>query len=221
MIVNKKSLLVSKVADVDKKESDIIGNVVIRNDGTVIAANNKVRIAISPVNKEVKKNLILDETEFINDMVCISVNDVEKFISAIKNDTLLNGMLEHCDIEEKKFGVKCTIHTGNGNVTLEGKKYSKKYIDWKKDFQEIKKDKLVRGVFNLKRLINLLTVMEKISDDASGFFPVFVEFNEKQKKMILKCYNKKTGQTILACNAGYEYNEIIKESEWEKGICYE
>jgi hypothetical protein len=217
MIVNKKSLLIVKVAEVDKKESGILGNVVIMNDGTVVAANKKVRIAVSPVNAKIKDNLQLEETEFINDMVCIPVEYINNFLAMIKNDNVLSGMLEHCDIEEKKYEVKCK----NGENSITGKKYNREYFDWKKDFKEIKKGDLVFGVFNLKRLINLLSVMEKISDDSSGFFPVFMEFNAKERKMILKCYNKKTGQIIIACNAGYEYNEIINESKWEKEIFYE
>jgi hypothetical protein len=217
MIINKKSLFVSKIAEVDKKESDILGNVVITDDGTIVAANKKVRIAVSPVNTEIKKTLNIEETEFLSNEVCIPLDDINKFLTSIKNDTLLGGILEHCDIEEKKYGVRCK----QASHTIEGKKFDRAYFDWKKDFREIKKGKLTFGVFNLKRLINLLMVMEKISDDSSGFFPVFMEFNEKEKRMILKCYNKKTGQTILACTAGYEYNEIIPESKWEKDILYE
>jgi hypothetical protein len=219
MIVNKKMLQIKNVAEVDKKTSEILGNVVIRNDGTIIASNTKSRVCMSPIPDNIKKMTGFEESELILEELSVPVSSITSFLACLKSDNLLGGILECCEIIESKNGCKCVIKDTNGTENiLQGLKYDKKYLDWNKVFKDIKNGKNnVKVVFNLKRLIVLLQTIDKMVND-NEFSPVFLEVNPDKQSMIIKVIDQKTGQIILACNTGYEIDSFPEDTAWELKI---
>lgn len=213
-ILSKMNLLAVEVTKDDSK-IPALNNILIRTDGTTVGANGLCVIAVSPVLKEVKENVILDET------VCgdgiVPSKTIKDVIKNMPLDKLFKGLLEHCD-----FGVLGSkgifnVKDGEKKRKITGNLYRHEYIKYKKILKRVMRK--VRGqkvILNLKRLLSLLNTINKMCPDSSGDSPVLIEFTE-DNHIYIKAVNKTTGQKVIATMTSYKFKDEdwIERDKWE------
>jgi len=214
-ILSKMNLLVVEITKDDNK-IPALNNVLVRKDGTTVGANGLCIIAVSPVSKDVKNNVILEET-ICGDGI-VPAETVKDVIKNIPLDKIFKGLLEHCDFGVS--GVKGIFNVKDGKKTrkITGNLYRHGYIKYKEILKRVmRKMSGVRVILNMKRLLSLLNTINKMCPDSSGDTPVFIEFT-KDNHIYIKAINKTTGQKVIATMTSYDFvdEDWIQKDEWEK-----
>ena len=217
-ILSKMNLLAVEITKDDNKVP-ALNNVLVRKDGTTVGANGLCVICVSPVLKEIKDNVIVEES------VCgdgiVPAETVKDVLKNIPEDKLFKGLLKHCDfniIESK--GVFTLSSKVKGGKRIKGNLYKHAYIKYKEIVKRVmRKMSGVRVILNLKRLLSLLNTINKMCPDSSGDCPVFIEFTE-DNHILIKAINKTTGQKVIATMTSYKHTDEdwIERDKWEKGF---
>lgn len=219
MYISKGNLIIYEVADKDK-DIELLHNVHFAEDGTSIARNKKLQVAVSPVQEEVKKDLKNFITETGGNSATIPVESVKKVIKAIKPDKKCNGLLEHCDLEIEN-DIKFTTTDGIDNHIIDCKNSGRDYIDYKAIFQEFYKKKSGRKVIlDANRLLILLQIIKKFNSGNLKELPVYLEFTD-DNKIIIRTDNMITEQRLIALMTSYDFeeNSWLDMNDWEKQLC--
>lgn len=223
MILSKQNLLIAGIAKNDKA-IPVLGNIHITSDGTTIASDSKILIAVSPVTEEMKENIPLEEVGK-KESCTIALDTVNEILKNLPKDTLFKGLLEHANLnkESKRF----VIHDGKQTKTLGIKFYHRPYINFKKIFGSIG-NKILRGktsyskriVLNRKRLKDLLDVIDKVCPDTTGQSPIYLDFTE-DNNILIRGVNYKTKQRVLALMSSYKGIEgkFLEPDIWEENLC--
>lgn len=215
MILSKQNLLIVQVAAVDKA-IPVLDNIHITQDGTSVASNGKVLVAVSPVIRELKEKIPLKETK-AKHSVTISSETVKEVIKNMPKDLLFHGLLEHVElnVQDNTF----LLSDGKRKRNIIARLYQRAFINFQEIFKRAGKSPVsTRFVINRKRLINILQTIDKICPDSSGESPVFIELNEAGN-VILKGRNNK-GQRVLSVMSTYKGVEgsWMEDSSWEKKL---
>ena len=212
MIVSKSNLQAISVLKNDKG-IPVLNNLRIERDGSTVAVGGKCVVVVSPVRKEVRENVPLEETE-ISDGITVNRETVESVIKNIPKDTMFKGVLEHADVNDKGAFI---ITDGKRHKKISGKLYDREYVNWKSVFENGENG--MRIVLNRKRLLLLLDTLDKICIDTSGESPVYIEFTDKGD-VLLKAINMVNGQRAMALMKTYksEEGQWLKSDEWERSL---
>ena len=223
MIVSKANLQVVHATKVDKN-IPALDNVHIAEDGSTVGVGGKMMLAVSPVQKEVKKKLanVLNESGGGN--VSVSSETVRTVMRAIPTDKQFHGLLEHCNVEPLEGGeARVTMTDGKRRRNITGKLYPRDFLPWRKLMREASKvgeqgDSL-RLVLNLKRLLLLLQTIEKVAPDTSGDNPVWIEFTDNGY-IIIRAVNMINGQRCVGVMSPYEGVEgkWLENGDWERSF---
>lgn len=215
MIVSKGSLKVVDLTTPDKN-IPVLNNVLIERDGTVVACNGRAVLAVSPPAEEIKQRVPIEEST-LSDGITISADGIRSVIKAIPRDALFGGLLEYCDIADEGDRARFTISDGKRKHGIEGKKYSRKFVDYKAMLQEASSHKKVATVvINRKRLLQLLKTLTDIVPDPNGEAQVMMEFTD-QHEVIFRSINPVNKQRVLGMMGTYQGPEALwpKRNEWE------
>ncbi len=226
MILSKQNLEVVRVADVDKGNS-LLANIHIAKDGSTVATNQKVFLAVSPVEDGIKKNVpLVDVTGGLEKDGCtIPAETIKEVLKNIPKDTKFGGLLEHTKLTNGgKRSVNFEITDGKRLRNIKGKKFPRKYIAYEKFLKDCLGDgvdgggeKKIRTVVNLKRLLSLLNAVDKICPDSTGENPVFISFTS-DNRIIVRAVNQKTGQRAVGFVFAFENEKDswLDFNDWEK-----
>ncbi len=196
MILSKGNLQVVAVAQDDKAIAGL-DNILIEKGGCTVAVNRNTIIIVGAVDENVRKAVPLDETKLDIGLV-VSGETIKEVIKNVPRDTMFKGLLEHCEVNKD---ADFTITDGKRKKRIGGKKYAKKFIDYRK---LIRHGNIVNSVVvNYKRLHNILDVLGKSSPDVIGESVVFLEFTDDHK-MILRTRNMKNNQEVFVITTCYE-----------------
>ncbi len=215
MILSKSSLKVSDISAVDK-DIPVLNNVHITSDGSLIAANSKSVIAVSPVSKDVKTKVPINESNH-HKRATISTETIKEVIKNIPRDTLFQGLLEYCDFNDGSF----ELTDGKRKKKIEGNVYQRDFIKFRGIYKEVDSEKRKhRIVLNRKRLIKLLQVIDAICPDTSGESAVYIDFTDNNS-MVLRAVNHKTRQRCIGIMHSYKGIEgnWLNPDLWEKKLC--
>jgi hypothetical protein len=218
MILSKQNLEIYKVPQEDKG-IPVLNNVHVTAEGASVAANSKSFICVSPVTDVVKKSLPLGEGDVLGaDGTTISLGLAREVCAAIPSDSQFEGLTEHVSISEPDELV-FEITDGRRKKTLRGKKFERpyiKYIDFMKKIFS-RKPRRVKMVVNRKRLLTLISVIEKLCTDKTGHSLLYVEVTQ-ENELVLRAINPRTGQHVAAFMSSYDSQEedYIESNEWEK-----
>lgn len=221
MIVSKNSFQIVELTKSDNKVP-VLDNICIEDNGTAVASNGKCILLVSPVKADTKKRLknILDEHP--SDGVIVSSETVKHVLKDLPADRQFGGLLEHCDVE--RIGQDCHIRFTDGKRrrSLVGKCYPRQYIPYRDIVGPVLKtsnetNKNVRIVLNLRRLILLLGVIEKICPDTTGESPIWLEFTG-DGNVIIRGINNINGQRCIGFMTSYKGIEgrWLVADEWEE-----
>jgi hypothetical protein len=219
MIISKSSLDAAKLASVDKAVP-VLNNLCIRPDGGVVAANGKSMIFVSPVLKEIKEKVPLEEHENLEDVV-LSLETVGELMKAVPKDTMFKGVLEHLEVRETgtEGEVLVKVTDGKRHKDIRCKGFGRRFVDTDRILDEVLgSQELGRVAVNLRRFLTVVEVLVKVCPDNSGEVPLYLEFYEKAT--ILRTVNIKTGQRAVAIVYNYRPDSLVwmEESDWEKII---
>jgi len=216
MILSKANLKIVDIASVDKA-IPVLNNVHICGDGTTVASNGKVILAVSPVKAEVKKAVPIKESN-PRDTATVSGDTVKEILKNMPKDTMFKGLLEHTDFNSSDGSF--SLNDGKRSRTIFAKLYDRAYIEFRKIFKRAAQAKsLHRVVLNRKRLINLLQTLDAVCADSSGESPIFVDLTDKNN-IIVRAVNNINGQRALGIMTAYkgEESKWMQPNLWEKKI---
>jgi len=209
MIIHKSNL---RIVDVIKEDKGIpmLNNIHIDEDGITSAIGNKIVLVMSAVKDSVCKSIekmqqwggkILQKGG-----ITIPADSVKEVMKNIPKDTQFKGLLEHVEVD--KEGI-FKLSDGRRQRVIKCTPWKRDFPEWRKTFDLKRSEGVFRAVYNRKRLLLLLSAIEKCCEDTSGYSPVWIE-GCKDGTMIVRSVNMKTGQKALGVVAAYDG----KEGEW-------
>ena len=218
MIISKQGLRVVEITTADNKVP-VLNNVLIEEDGTCVGSNGKSILMVSPVKQETEDALknVLNKTE--KAQMVVSADTIKQVLKDIPADKQFGGLLEHCDIEKQEGECRVRLTDGKRRRSFQGKLYPRKYLPYKKIVQPALSSRDGRKVvLNLKRLLALLSTIEKICPDTTGESPVWVEFTNEQ--IIVRGLNNTNGQRVIGIMSTYKGIEgrWLDPDAWEVGL---
>lgn len=220
MIISKQNLEAVNITKVDKNVP-ALDNVHIAEDGSTIGIGGRMFVVISPVSIKLKQKIsgILDEHG--DGGFTVSADTVRGILKDIPSDRKFQGLLEHCNIEQEDGLCKIAIPTdGKRKKEVTGRLYPKDYLPYKKIVHDAVKECMNETghkiVLNLKRLILLLTTIEKIAPDSGADLPVWIEFT-KDNYIVIRGINVKTGQRVIGVMQPFTGTEgkWLEPDDWE------
>lgn len=221
MLLSKANLMVSNVASTNP--SDIgINCVHINPDGSTVAANGKVVMAVGPV----------DEGR-------ITFPDVgERAIPGPRGTSIPLDLLDKAVKNlprEKKASLQCVAMTKGRDPKkvqltttdmrheqrIEGFPKPEPFPEWKAALRKIRGDGVsgARICLNRRDLIELLKAMDEACPDHGSESPIFMEINEQGTGLIVRATNRETNQRAIGGITAYNTNgQWVQADAWEKEV---
>ncbi len=196
------------------KQPPILNNVHMA-EGTTVAFDGKLLVAVSPVNERVKKEVPLPESEA--GTLTVSAETIKEVLKNMPTDKRFHGLLEHCDVTSAG---KFALTDGKRSRSITGKVFAKDFLDYKSVFQKAKSSPVAtRVVLNRHRLKQMLDFLDKACPDGSNEAPVYLEFSE-DRDVIARAQNPINGQRAIGYLTSYkaEEGQWLEPDEWERGI---
>lgn len=216
MIISKGNLKVVDMTAPDKN-IPVLDNVLIEKDGTTVGANSRATLVVSPPAEEIRKKVPLESSELAHG-ITVSSDSIRAVIKAIPRDAMFSGLLEHCDVADSgESGVSFTITDGKREHGIEGKKYPRRFIDYKTIVSEaVESKKIAKVAINRKRLIQMLKTIEAIIPDSNGESPIFLEFSENND-VLIRAVNPANKQRVIGVMTSYKDAEAkwLPFNDWE------
>ena len=220
MFISLTQLLSSKITRIDKK-MPVLNNLHIEEDGTTVATNGRVIVCTSPVNDDMAKNIVINDTGKEN--CTIPIETINEVIKNISKDTLFSGVLEHCNLQVKDNKAFFTMTDAKQINTIEGNIYKHEYINYRKVVSQALKNRIFgnRIVLNGKRLLLLLDTINKMCPDSTNELPLFIEFTHKNE-IVIRTINATNGQKVLAVMSSYSdiENKWLEDDKWENSFIH-
>jgi hypothetical protein len=211
MILSRSNLLAYHATS---KNSPVLNNLHVTNDGSTVAFDGAALLLVSPVLEARKETLPIKDSGPTKD-ITVSTDTIKEVLKALPVDKKFDGSLEHCDLSAD--GV--FTHTdGPRDHTIRAKVYPRQYIDYRGVLSAAKASPVVaRVVLNRDRLANLLTMLDKICPDGTGEAPVFLEFTQ-DNDIFMRAINPLNKQRAIAYMTSYkgEEGQWLEEDAWER-----
>lgn len=220
MIISKQNLQAVHVTKVDKSVP-ALDNVHIAKDGSTAGIGGKMVVVVSPVEGEIKDKITNILPEKGKGGLTISADTVRHILKDMPADRQFKGLLEHCNVERLE-GNECriTLTDGKRRRNVVGKVYRREFLPYEKVIKTAMETCSTTGgkriVLNLKRMLLLLSTIEKVAPDTSGDSPVWIEFTD-QNYIIIRGINMVTGQRTIGVMTPYEGAEgkWLDPNDWE------
>lgn len=226
MIISKAALQAAGLCAADK-DVPALAVVQIEPDGTVLAANGKAIIAVSPVALAVREAVPLPDREPMGETVVLSTETARELVKAIGRDTQFKGLLEHVAlriVEPGKPGVLATITDGKRRTETTVRRIRSDGLPgWRDQFREafVCGGGDGRWVVNRLRLRAVVETLEKVCPYSGDFSPVFWTLREDGTALI-RVENELTGQRAVVVVSGIAGGEAQADwlalSNWEKRL---
>ncbi len=209
MIYSRSNLVASLVTS---KQPPILNNIHL-SEGTTVAFDGKLLVAVSPVRDGVKKEIPLPESE--SGTLTVSAETIKEVLKNMPTDKKFHGLLEHCDVSPAG---KFALTDGKRHRSIAGKVFAKDFIDYKSVFREAKSSPIAtRVVLNRHRLKQMLDFLDKACPDGSNESPVYLEFSQ-DNDVIARAQNPINGQRAIGYLTSYkaEEGQWLEADEWER-----
>jgi len=223
MIFSKSNLDVVAVASREPNDRGLHG-VRFEADGTTVAGNGRMFMAVEPVNAEIAAKLAPalavdpDQVGVVGDGgLLLSLDVVER---AIRLMTKGSAILRHAALTQVGNRMGFTSIDAKGDPTTNaGIPRNDGYPDWRGVFRKVRGTGDGGGRVCVSRhdLIQLLGAMEAACPDRSGFTPLFIEVSEDGHGIILRAVNVETGQRVVGAVATLETKgQWLVRNAWER-----
>lgn len=219
-ILSKANLQVVTISSAEKA-IPALNNLRVESDGTTVAANGRVVLAVSPVKEKTKESVIIDETQLPEEGCTVPAETVRDVIKNMPKDTNFGGLLEHCDLSVKDTKGQFLMKDGKKPIKIGGSLYRHEYVKYREILGNALKGTLLssRVVLNLKRFKSLINALDKVCPDSSGETPAFIEFTPNDD-IVVRAVNPTNGQRAVAVMSSYKFAEgqWLEHSEWEENF---
>jgi hypothetical protein len=204
MIFSKANLAIVDIVKADKN-IPALDNLHLRADGTTIAANGSCLLAVSPVEPDDAKRVPLFATSMFGSET-VNSDTIREVVKGMPRDTLFAGTLEHCDYSSGKF----TLTDGKRHRSISARTYPRDYIKYQDILSRVGSAKSeYKCAVNLRRLVDVLSAIDKIFVDTSKNLPVYLEFTS-ENDVIVRCLDVKGKQRCVGILRSY----VGAESKW-------
>ena len=219
MLFSKSNLMVGKVASTNVADLGL-NCIRLNSDGSTVAANGKVIMAVGPVDeKRTHFPDVGEQTTPGEKGVSVPLDLMEKVVKNLPRDK--NPRTQTVAMTKPKDARKIELTTTDMRHVqrVEGYPKQESFPDWKGVLRKVRSTNPQRVCLNRKDLIDLLAAMESACPDRGGENPVFLEINPDGTGMVVRCVNRETGQRavggITAYNTGGHW---LPSDEWEKKV---
>jgi hypothetical protein len=222
MLFSKANLTVQEVAS---KESTEIGiNCVhLNNDGSTVAANGKVIMAVGPVDPtkvhfpDVGKHS--EPKRFGALGVSVPLDLIDKVMKNIPKDKRMSlqhvAMTEDRDPQKIKFTTTDMTH----EQSVAGFPKREPFPEWEATFRRVRGENGTKICLNRGDLIDLLQAMESACPARGGHNPIFIEINPEGKGLVLRCSNFESGQRVIGAITSLNTDgHWLPADTWERGV---
>lgn len=220
MIISRGNLQVVLVTK-DDRQIPVLDTVYIAGDGSTIGSNGRAMIAVGPVAKKVRDSVPLEEGLFPDGGIVLPTGMVKDILRSMPRDREFGGLLEHISVQASSEGpeVELTVTDGKRTRRLKGRRFNRPYLNYMEIFKEAfgrQKDH-IRTALNLKRLLSVLNVINKICEDQAGELPVYLEFSS-EGDIIIRATDLRTAQDIVVVMTAYHGIEGVWKpmTLWER-----
>lgn len=222
MIYSKANLEVVRIASKDEFDRGLCG-VRLEPDGSTVAGNGRMFLAVGPVTYEDKLKWPESAGERIRVGVSGMILTREAVEEALKGLGRGKGLrLMHVALTKVKDVLRVGLTSINGRGdTLTGSSRPKDevYPPWRKIVRKLGRKKAVQVCVSRKDLGLLISAMEAACPDGSGLSPVFIEVSEDGRGLVLRGVNKETGQHALGVMTTIDTKgKWMIRDEWEKRV---
>lgn len=214
MKLSKGNLLAVEATRIDKN-IPALDNVHIEKNGSTAATNGLAVLAVSPIADDMRERVPLDEREMFS-AETVNAETIKEVLKNMPRDTQFHGVLEHCDFANGKF----ELTDGKRRRTLGAKTYPRDYVDYKSVLRNARARKDgKRCAINIKRLLSVLSTLDKICPDSSKNSAVFMEFTS-DNNVFFRIRNVATNQRVVAYMKSYDTAEVPwpELDEWESEL---
>jgi hypothetical protein len=219
MKVNRANLSVVTITAADK-DQPLLNNVHFTPKGDTVGANGAAVIVVENMNRTAGS-----ASDFGSDEgYTVSAKDVREVLKALPIDKRFGDLLDRVSVEDgaREGNVEFSFSDGVRQRSIEAKRYSYGYVKYQEVFKRAYQDveKPLQGntfVVNRKRLLSVLSALDKIAPDSSGVFPMFVTVLENQ--LLIRLDHPKTQQRIVCAVHLQKSDKVPEVDEWERGLC--
>lgn len=219
MLYSRPNLEVHGAASTIKGDRGLTG-VRFEPDGTTVAGNGSVLVAVGPTDEEHVRwpaEVVPQTVPGVGGMV-LPVRAVQKALRNLSRDKRL--ALQHVALSRVRdvSRVGLTTVDPSGDVTtVSTRPLADPYPDWKETLQGVAGG--VRVCVNRRDLLGMLKVLDAACPDTGGVAPLFLEVGGAGGGVVARTAVPGTGQRIVgACGAYDTRGEWLGKDEWERGV---
>lgn len=219
MLFSRGNLMVAKVASENPMDAGI-NCVHLEPDGSTVAANGKIVMAVGPVDEsKIHFPDVGPQATPPSRGLSLPLDLVDDAIKNLPKDKLVS--LQHVALtqnkDERKVELTCTDRQRERRVA--GAPKPEPYNDWRKIFRRFSGGEPTKVCVDRKDMIHLLQAMESACPDKGNENPVLLEISPDGKGIVLRCMNKETGQRAIGCITAYNTNgSWTPKNSWEQTV---
>jgi hypothetical protein len=213
--------MVSKAASAN--QADVGLNCVRFNpDGSTVATNGKVIMAVGPVDEEkVHFPDVGEQTTPPAQGVSIPLDLLDKAIKNLPKDKRPQLQNVAMTINRDPRKIELTTYDMRHEQRVAGLPKQEPFPEWKGILRKLRggSEGRVRVCLNRKTLIELLQALEDACPDKGGENPIYLEFNPDGNGIVLRCVNRETGQRAIGAATTYNTGgQWLPSDAWEQGV---
>ncbi len=214
MLLSKANIMVEGIAASTDADPEL-NCVHIAGDGTTVAANGRMMMAVEPVPKD-SFFPIEDQDEPPDEGVSIPlhlVEQVRKNLPRDKRPVMQQAAITKCSEDR----IEITTISKTDQRTVSGRPLLQQFPRWREVFAEARRSaRRTRVCVSRKDLMQMLEAHDKACVDPSGKNVVFMEIGGECDPMLLRSVNLATGQHAVGIvNPMDTGGGWIKEDPWE------
>lgn len=228
MKVSRANLLVREVASADKNDPAING-VHVASDGTTVAANGRMLMAVEPAPKLYFPDVGV-EPEIPDQGLTVPLQVIDKALSNLPKDKRAatqqaaitqtgeeggtGGVSGVSGVVELTTVSKSTVDRVAGNVVRQ------KFPEWEGVLREAReRADTTRVCVNRRDLIQLLQAMERACPDPGNKNAVFIELGGQTDPLLVRAMNLQTGQHAVGLMSPLDtHGDWMPANKWEKKL---
>lgn len=218
MLFSKANLMVGGVAAKDAK--DPLHCIRLNPDGSTVAANGKVVMAVGPMErKRVHFPSVGEEVTPEGSGVSIPLDLLDKVVKNLPKDKrtdLQNAVMTYCAEPGK---VELTTSDTRHTQRIAGFPNKGGFPEWRGSLRKLRGSGGTKICVNRKTLLELLTALEEACPDKGDENQMYIEINPESTGMVLRCVNRETGQRAIGGVIAYNTDgHWLPCDQWEQGV---
>lgn len=220
MLISRANLAVMAVASKQSKLPGI-NRVQLNANGSTVAANEHMIIAVSPVRPEAAAAFPMvesGETVPPEGGIGMPLSLVKDALRNMPQADLTKQYARITRADEDAIGLMTTDGVRKDEVTAMPMRGN--FPNWEKSLVDARcKARSGRIVVNGKLFVNLLATIMQACPDRGNFNPIWIEFGGRGDALYVRAHNRQTGQDAIGMVTEMDTGDFwIRMSDWEASI---